>query len=52
MFSFFGTTSKFRTFADANMPAFSLRKIADMLFIYNENTWREKLQIIYANIRV
>jgi hypothetical protein len=52
MFSLFGTISKFRAFASANWPVFYLRNIADMLVFYDENTCQEKLQIIYANIRV
>lgn len=52
MFSLFGNINKFRAFAAAGRSVFSIRKIADMSVIYNENTCQEKLQIIYANIRV
>jgi len=50
--SLFGTISKFRAFADAIRLAFSVRIIAEMPGMYNENIFQEKLQIRYANLRV
>ena len=50
--SLFGTISKLRAFADAISYAFAMRKIGEMLGIYNENIFQEKLQIRYANLRV
>lgn len=52
MFSLFGTISKLKAFAQANSTVFAVRRIADMFVFHSGITCREKLQIMYANIRV
>jgi hypothetical protein len=50
--SFFGTISNYKDFAEGVRPAKCLRIEPVLEAFYSRENSREKLQIIYANIRV
>jgi hypothetical protein len=52
LFAFFGKIRKYKTLAAAERPAHSLRIVPVMEAFFSSVNSREKLQIIYANIRV
>jgi len=51
-FSLFGSISKIKALPITGKTGFILRTIPALEAFHTENVYREKLQIIYANIRV
>jgi len=51
-YSFFGIIRKYKALTGAVQPANSLKIVPEMEAFYSSVNSREKLQIIYANIRV
>lgn len=52
MFSLLGSISKIKALPQIGKPGIFLRTIPAMETFHTENAFREKLQIVYANIRV